>query len=144
MAESNIFGQNLAQFRQKAGWSQLEMRRRLEANGLKMHMTVLRRIEAGEREPRLAEAMKIAETMGITVELLTLDAASNKHLAAVSDSLVAFQETSRALKQATEAHEQAKTELGATITKARRAGVSERLLLEATELAGRHDPLYAG
>lgn len=109
-----------------------------------MHMTVLRRIEAGEREPRLVEAMKIAETLGIPVELLTLDAASNKHLAAVSDSLVAFQETSRALKHASEAHEQAKTELGDAIAKARRAGVSERLLLEATELAGRHDLLHAG
>ncbi len=109
-----------------------------------MHMTVLRRIEAGEREPRLVEAMKIAETLGIPVELLTLDAASNKHLAAVSDSLVAFQETSRALKRVLEAHEQAKTELGDAIAKARRAGVSERLLLEATELAGRHDLLHAG
>ena len=109
-----------------------------------MHMTVLRRIEAGEREPRLVEAMKIAETLGIPVELLTLDATSNKHLAAVSDSLVALQETSRTLKQASEAHKQAKTELGAAISKARRAGVSERLLLEATELAGRHDPLYTG
>lgn len=88
--------------------------------------------------------MKIAETLGIPVELLALDAASNKHLAAVSDSLVAFQETARELKRASKAHEQAKTELGAAITKARRAGVSERLLLEATELAGRHDLLHTG
>ena len=66
-----------------------------------MHMTVLRRIEAGEREPRLVEAMKIAETLGIPVELLTLDATSNKHLAAVSDSLVAFQERSNKLQKHT-------------------------------------------
>lgn len=64
------FGENVREFRQEVGLTRADLLRRLEEGGFPMHMTTLRRIEGGEKEPRLGEAIAIAHALGVDVKAL--------------------------------------------------------------------------
>lgn len=65
MSENQAFGENVRREREQRGWSRLELQRRLEEKGAPFHATTLRRIETGEQEPRLSEAMALAEVLEV-------------------------------------------------------------------------------
>ncbi len=98
-----------------------------------MHMTNLRRIESGERIPRIWEATALAEVLGIPVEAFTIDPSASESLAGVTDKLSEL--TDAAEKFITAANEvlNASEALNRAVTEAERAGVPPKLLLEARE-----------
>ena len=92
-----------------------------------MHMTNLRRIESGERIPRIWEATALAEVLNIPVEAFTIDPSASESLAGVTDKLSELTDTTEKLIAA------ANEALNRAITEAERAGVPPKLLLEARE-----------
>ncbi|WP_164546404.1 helix-turn-helix domain-containing protein [Corynebacterium hylobatis] len=65
MGDMQSFGDNVRVEREKNGWSRLELQRRLEKSGATFHATTLRRIETGEQEPRLSEALALASALDV-------------------------------------------------------------------------------
>lgn len=68
------FAENVKLERERLGWSQGELARRLrEEGGLSnFHQTTVSRVEKGERPVRLAEARAIAQVLGSRVSLLVM------------------------------------------------------------------------
>lgn len=141
MAQANIFGQNLTRYREQAGWSQVEFQRQLAKAGSDMHMTVIRRLEAGQRSPRLQEALTIAEIFQIPVEVLALDQSANKQLATVTDRLAAMVGALDTLNEASDNVTEARDNLATAVIEAQRAGVPSKLLTEAKEKVRQYDSL---
>ncbi len=57
--------------RKKRGWSQAEVARKLQAKGIdNVHISTVSKIEAGDREIKLDEALAIAEIYGVSLDLL--------------------------------------------------------------------------
>lgn len=68
MELENIFAFNLRRLRELRGDSRSRVIQYLEKRGIKMHMTTLKRIEDGEQQPKLSEAVAFAEIFGVTVD----------------------------------------------------------------------------
>ena len=133
MDKSSIFGQNLIYYRKRAGWSLAELGRQLEGAGHTMHMTNLRRIESGERIPRIWEATALAEVLGVPVEAFTIDPSASESLAGVTDKLAELTDTTEKFIAAANEALNASEALSRAIIEAERAGVPSKLLLEARE-----------
>lgn len=66
--EDQHFAENVRREREKRGFSQAEMARRLREFGLdQFHPTTVSRVENGERPVRLSEAARFADILGTTV-----------------------------------------------------------------------------
>jgi len=61
---SRIFGQRTKAARLEAGLTQAQLQDRLASRGIKIDSSGLTRIEAGQREPRLSEALALADLLG--------------------------------------------------------------------------------
>ncbi|WP_422742151.1 helix-turn-helix transcriptional regulator [Mycobacterium sp. WMMD1722] len=56
--------------RDRHGWSQAEMAKRLSDNGIDLHPTTIHKIEKGDRTVRVDEAVGIAELFGVSLDAL--------------------------------------------------------------------------
>jgi transcriptional regulator with XRE-family HTH domain len=65
-----VFGGRLRQERDRRGWSQQEMSRRLAELGIRLHSTAITRIERGERSVRLSEAQALADVLEMPLGML--------------------------------------------------------------------------
>jgi transcriptional regulator with XRE-family HTH domain len=83
---SRAFAHRAKAARNQAGLTQAQLSQRLEAEfGVKLDTSAITRIEAGQREPRLSEALAIAEILHFGFHRLTpLGADLDFHLAGVS------------------------------------------------------------
>jgi transcriptional regulator with XRE-family HTH domain len=61
---SRVFGQRTKAARMEAGLTQAQLQDRLASRGIKIDSSGLTRIEAGQREPRLSEALALADVLG--------------------------------------------------------------------------------
>lgn len=61
---SRVFGQRTRAARIDAGLTQAQLQERLASRGIKIDSSGLTRIEAGQREPRLSEALALADVLG--------------------------------------------------------------------------------
>ena len=98
-----------------------------------MHMTNLRRIESGERIPRIWEATALAEVLNIPVEAFTIDPSASESLAGVTEKLSELTDATEKFIAAASEARNASEALNRAITEAERAGVPPKLLLEARE-----------
>ena len=65
------FGKRVRAERELRGWSQAEMAKMLDANGIQpMHPTTIAKIEAGDRSVRINEAFGIADLFRLPIEVL--------------------------------------------------------------------------
>ena len=92
-----------------------------------------RRIESGERIPRIWEATALAEVLGVPVEAFTIDPSASESLAGVTDKLSELTDTTEKFIAAANEALNASEALNRAITEAERAGVPPKLLLEARE-----------
>jgi transcriptional regulator with XRE-family HTH domain len=65
------FAKNVKAARERRGWSQTELAKRLTARSLPFHQQQVQRIEAGARPVRLNEAIVLAEVLGEHFEDMT-------------------------------------------------------------------------
>lgn len=75
-AISRAFGQRTKAARMDAGLTQAQLQDRLASRGIKIDSSGLTRIEAGQREPRLSEALAIAGVLGFGLANLVTPAPS--------------------------------------------------------------------
>lgn len=61
---SRVFGQRTKAARLEAGLTQAQLQDQLASRGIKIDSSGLTRIEAGQREPRLSEALALADILG--------------------------------------------------------------------------------
>ena len=66
------FRTNLRRFREVQGLTQADLAASLKAEGLAFHQQTIQKIERGERQPRLAEAVAIAEALGVELDELLI------------------------------------------------------------------------
>jgi transcriptional regulator with XRE-family HTH domain len=59
------FGEEVRQGRKRAGWTQADLCDSLSKVGVALDSSAITRIESGEREPQLGEALAIARILGI-------------------------------------------------------------------------------
>lgn len=111
-------------------WSRAELHRQLAERGFEMHMTTLRRIESGEQEPRLSEAVAIAGALGVQVEVLSLDLGEYPAVMEVAARAARFRVGVNNLTLALEEWWRAGIELAKAINRARKEGAPESLLIE--------------
>ncbi|PZP01462.1 MAG: hypothetical protein DI609_04045 [Corynebacterium urealyticum] len=135
------FGENVQAVREKLGWSRAEFQRRLEENGLAIHTTALRRIEMGEQEPRLGEAIIFSQTLCVPVETLGMDSRVVPHLATVQTTAALYREAISNTVSAASKWAELRAQLEKQIVEARAAGVSDKALFEAAELSNRFSDL---
>lgn len=64
------FANQMRERRERKGWSQTEMARRLSEEGLKFHQTTVQRVEIGRRPLKLTEAFVIARVLGARFEVM--------------------------------------------------------------------------
>lgn len=65
------FGQMMREAREKAGWSQRRLAELLNQAGLKIDHSALNRIENGQREARLTEAVAISDLLELNLQTLS-------------------------------------------------------------------------
>lgn len=138
-SDGNQFGKNLVTIREALDVNRTELQRRIAERGSDMHMTTLRRIESGEQEPKISDAIRIAEALGVSVELLLsssneypalndVELSRAQYHAAVRDACIALSEW-----------EKRGRELFKKLETARDAGVPPKLLFDAADELGRSD-----
>ena len=66
----DYFRKRLKSERDRSGWSQADMAKRLSDNGIPMHSTTIAKIEAGDREVRIDEATGIADLFDVSLDAL--------------------------------------------------------------------------
>lgn len=66
-----VFQKNVKTLRERRGWSQTELAKRLSSQGLPFHQQQVQRIETGARPVRLNEAMLLAKTFGVSWDDMT-------------------------------------------------------------------------
>lgn len=133
------FGKNVALIREELNIARAELHRRLAERGAQMHMTTLRRIEAGEQEPKLSEAALIADALEVPLETLTMGAEASPTLLAVRVDLAKYRSVVNAVFASLSAWEEQSKALRDSLKKAYEAGVPEKLLIEAANDLGRTD-----
>lgn len=133
----NQFGNNLVRIREGLDINRTELQRRIAERGHDMHMTTLRRIEAGEQEPRISDAIRIADALGVSVELLL---SSSDEYPALNDVELARAQYHAAVRDACMALSEWESRgrvLFEKLKSARDAGVPEKLLYDAAAEFGR-------
>lgn len=96
-----------------------------------MHMTTLRRIEAGEQEPKISEAVAIAKVLNIPVDLLTVDGNEDEKLVTVMLRRAEFKESVNDAILALQKWSERSDQLANAIIAARKGGVPESLLIDS-------------
>lgn len=104
-ATSRAFGQRVKAAREDRDINQAQFQERLAAYGVRFDKSAVTRIESGEREPRLTEALAIADILGISLTGLITPAAETEDYASdvqrlVENSRQAVLELLRALDRA--------------------------------------------
>lgn len=138
MADNSAFGKNMVSLRENLGWNRAEFLRQLSKAGYEFHLTTMRRLESGEQEPKLHEAIWIAEVLGVNVETLMLDSEQSPakaeviqktalHKSAIFDAMKALDNWSKTLE-----------ELHTAIDTALDAGVPAKELFDAIDLTHRY------
>lgn len=128
------FGKNVQTMREQLGWSRAEFQRRLEEAELPLHLTTLRRIELGEQEPKLNEALTFSSVLGVSVEALAMDASATPSLEKVQLTAALLKdEVDKALLSITE-WAKLRDELSSQIQEARDKGVPDKVLLETSTM----------
>lgn len=135
------FGKNVVYVREELKITRAELHRRLNEQGEQMHMTTLRRIESGEQEPKLSEAISIAGALEVPLETLTMDAEASPTLLAVRVDLAKYRNIINTLLASLSAWQDQAKILKARIKDAYDAGVPEKLLIEAANELGRTDEI---
>lgn len=67
---SKNFGKLLKDARASHGWTQRDVADKLEERGLKIDSSAITRLEKGQREPRLREAIEISELLDFSLDLV--------------------------------------------------------------------------
>ena len=67
LATSRAFGQRVRTARDNAGLTQIQLQELLTGYGVHFDTSAITRVESGEREPRLTEALAIADILGISL-----------------------------------------------------------------------------
>lgn len=67
------FGKLLREARTAAGWTQKELVERLSEKGVQLDTSAITRMEKGQREPRLREAIEISELLDFSLDLVGAD-----------------------------------------------------------------------
>lgn len=135
------FGKNVVSVREELKITRAELHRRLDDQGEQMHMTTLRRIESGEQEPKLSEAISIAGALEVPLETLTMDAEASPALLAVRVDLAKYRNIINTVLASLSAWQDQAKILKARIKDAYDAGVPEKLLIEAANELGRTDEI---
>ena len=76
-AITQAFAQRAKDAREKQGLSQAQLQEQLAERGIMIDTSGITRIEAGEREPRLSEALAISEIFGFGLTNLLTPAPAN-------------------------------------------------------------------
>ncbi|MGV0420082.1 helix-turn-helix domain-containing protein [Corynebacterium simulans] len=139
--DGNQFGNNLVRIREGLEINRTELQRRIAERGHDMHMTTLRRIESGEQEPKVSDAIRIAEALGVSVELLLSSSNEYPALNDVELSRAQFHSAVREACIALSEWENRGRELFKKLQAARDAGVPEKLLFDAAGELGRSDDI---
>ena len=84
------FGEMLKTARADLGWSQRRLAEVLQKSGLKIDPSAITRIETGQREPKLTEAVAIANLLGLDLDTLTYTHSGDfrRGIALVLDNLI--------------------------------------------------------
>ncbi|TXS65806.1 hypothetical protein CHU71_02530 [Corynebacterium sp. LK14] len=141
-SDGNQFGKNLVRIRERLEVNRTELQRRIAERGHDMHMTTLRRIESGEQEPKISDAIRIAEALGVSVELLLSSSNEYPVLNDVELSRAQYHAAVREACIALSEWEKRGRELFKNLQDARDAGVPEKLLFDAADELGRSNNIY--
>lgn len=98
--ESSHIAANIVAFREAHGWTRAELQRRLEDEGLSVHLTTLRRIELGKQEPKLTEASHYADALGVSLDDLLREPGNTSTLHSVKMQLARAKDHSKTVDQA--------------------------------------------
>lgn len=79
----NAFGRNMRVARSQKSWSQRELAEALNAKGVKLDPSAVTRIERGDREVKLREAVAIADCLDTDLEHLLMPVGPDDELATV-------------------------------------------------------------
>lgn len=129
MAQTSISA-NIVAFREAHGWTRADFQRRLQEEGLNVHLTTLRRIELGEQEPKLTEASHYADALGVSLDDLLRDPGSTSVLFSVKVQLARAKEASKAARQAFQQKEEEIDKLKDAIGVALLDGLTSEVALE--------------
>ncbi len=107
LATSRAFGQRVKTAREQQGLTAAQFQERLAKYGVKWDHSAVTRVESGEREPRLTEALAIADILGINLTGLITPAPEiqdyvNDVRRLMNASREALSELLRAIEQAPE------------------------------------------
>jgi transcriptional regulator with XRE-family HTH domain len=78
MTIKEIFYKRLRQERERRGWSQAELSRRVTALGCELKKDVMSKIESGDREVKLVEAVALAATLNVPLPVLLFENSSEE------------------------------------------------------------------
>lgn len=81
IATSRAFGQQVKEARKAQGLSSARFQERLAEHGVRFDTSAVTRLESGEREPRLTEALAIADVLSINLTDLTTPTPAANHYA---------------------------------------------------------------
>jgi len=81
IATSRAFGQRVKEARKSQGLSSARFQERLAEHGVRFDTSAVTRLESGEREPRLTEALAIADVLSISLTDLTAPTPAADHYA---------------------------------------------------------------
>lgn len=84
------FGDMMREARQKLRWSQRQLAEALQKAGLKIDPSAITRIENGQREPKLREAVAISDILDLTLDDLVFSESGDfrRSLVVINHSLV--------------------------------------------------------
>jgi transcriptional regulator with XRE-family HTH domain len=99
--DAAVFGRRVREERQRKGWRLEDLAAAVSKQGVRRHLTAYSKLEGGEREPRLAEALAIAAALELPLGALVIDdggtEAEAERLRAASEA--ASRESSEALRR---------------------------------------------
>ena len=72
-----VFGERLREERLRRRWRLSDLASRCAGRGLELHLTAYAKMEKGEREPRLSEAVTIADVLGMPLSALLIAGAGD-------------------------------------------------------------------